>query len=424
MELREILKTLQLEDTYLAAIEPEWDQSEASFPAAIPAFLTPAEYRKKFECTGLDASLLPVLDDISAKIVSNPALLHLAWHCYQSQYFHPNPSFSKWPWFENILGENCTVFYLLILIAALPLTIKKYQEIGIPDEYAEAVCSRAGGYYATYKAGYNRHGINPGQLYWARHYTDAQILRIGRFEYWPMKIAGKYPFEAYKNNKTGKILTFRTDAPAYNLEGFCLSRDEDQSTAAFTGKYEKNDEYVTGTPINPEGTAAALTVKLDLKEWTLVLGSDDTVLDIHIPEGGRMTLEACGQSFKDALKFFEQYFPQTKVAGFACCSWIFYPLYEKVMPESNLAALMRELYLVPWPSGGTDGFYFLFGRDYDKQSTYPRDTSVRRAMLDELESGGSLRSGGMFFLAEHINLFGQKPYRTMLKVEDIKALAV
>ena len=126
MELREILKILQLEDTYLAAIEPNWDQSEASFPAEIPKFLTPAGYRKKFECTGLDASLLPVLDDISAKIVNNPALLHLAWHCYQSQFIYPNPSFAKWPWFENILGENCTVFYLLVLIAALPLTIRKY----------------------------------------------------------------------------------------------------------------------------------------------------------------------------------------------------------------------------------------------------------------------------------------------------------
>ena len=85
---------------------------------------------------------------------------------------------------------------------------------------------------------------------------------------------------------------------------------------------------------------------------------------------------------------------------------------------------MRELYLIPWTSCGTDGFYFLFGRDYDKQETYPRDTSVRRAMLDELESGGSLRTGGMFFLAEHIDLFGQKPYRGMLKVENLKLLAV
>ena len=76
MKLPDVLKTLQVEDTYLAAIEPEWDKSEASFPAAIPKFLTPAGYRKKFECTGLDPALLPVLDDISAKIVHNPALLH------------------------------------------------------------------------------------------------------------------------------------------------------------------------------------------------------------------------------------------------------------------------------------------------------------------------------------------------------------
>ncbi|MFA6104272.1 MAG: hypothetical protein WCV67_19195 [Victivallaceae bacterium] len=418
MELRDIMKALQLEDTCLAAIEPNWDKSAASFPAAIPEFLTPAGYRRNFEYTGLAASLLPVLDDISAKIVNNQELLHLAWHCYQSQYVYPNPSFAKWPWFENILGENSTVFYLLILIAALPLTIKKYQAMGIPEEYAAAICSRARGYYDTYKAGYNRHGINPGQLYWARLYTDAVIFRVGRFEYWPRQLDGQYPFEAYKNDKTGKVLALRTGGLNYNHEGYCLGSGEDQSMIAFTGKYEKTDEYVIGTPINPEGTAAAFNVKLDLREWTQVLGSDDIVLDIHIPEGGKMTLDLCEQSFKDALKFFEKYFPQTKISAFGCCSWIFYPLYEKTMPESNLAAFMRELYLVPWPSGCADGFYFIFGRDYDKQVTYPRDTSIRRAMLDELRTGGCLRSGGMFFLAEHIELFGQKPYRTMLKVED------
>ena len=424
MKLPDVLKNLQLEETYLVAIEPEWDKSEASFPAAIPAFLTPAGYRKKFECTGLDPALLPVLDDISAKIVNNPVLLHLAWHCYQSQFFYPDPSFAKWPWFENILGENCTVFYLLVLIAALPLTINKYQSMGIPEKYAEAICSRTSGYHDTYLAGYNRHGINPRQLYWSRHYTDAVLFRVGRFEYWPMKLEGKYFFEVYKNRKSGKVLTLTTSGLAYNQEGYCISGNEDPSTAAFTGKYEKTDEYVIGTPINPEGTATVFNVKLDLKEWTQVLGNNDIMLDLHIPEGGKMTLEACGQSFKAALKFFEQYFPQTRVAAFGCCSWIFYPLYEKIMPESNLAAFMRELYLVPRPSGGTDGFYFLFGRDYDKQADYPRDTSVRRAMLDELQSGRCLRSGGMFFLAEHIELFGQKPYRNVFKVDDFKTLAV
>jgi len=89
-------------------------------------------------------------------------------------------------------------------------------------------------------------------------------------------------------------------------------------------------------------------------------------------------MEVCEQSFKNALKLFEQYFTQTKVADFACCHWIFYPLYEKVMPESNLAALMCERYLVPWSSGSTDGLFFLFGRDYDKPSTYSCDTLVRR----------------------------------------------
>lgn len=425
MELQTALEALKLDKAkYLPVIEPNWEKSEASFPAGIPEFLTPAVYRDKYKCTGLDPAILPVLDDISAKIVNNPALLHLAWHCYQSQFVYPNPAFANWPWFEEVLGENSTVFYLLVMIATFPLVIRKYREKGIPEEYAAAICSRIRGYYDTYKAGYNRHGMNPAQLYWSRLYVDCVLFRVGRFEYWARPFKDKYNIEVYRNNRSGKILTLMTKDRHFTQDGNCLCHDEDPATAAFAADYVKTDEYVIGPPANPEGNVANFNVKLDLKEWTLMFSPEDICLELHIPEGGKMTLDVCKQSFKDGLAFYKQYFPEMKISAFVCASWIFSPLYEKVLPESNLAAFMRELYLVPWTSAGTDGFYFIFGRNYDKQSSYSRDNSVRRTMLDQLEAGRRLHTGGMFCLAEHVDLLGRQPYRTMFKVEDLKSLAI
>ncbi len=76
---------------------------------------------------------------------------------------------------------------------------------------------------------------------------------------------------------------------------------------------------------------------------------------------------------------------------------------------------MRELYLFPVRSSGNDGVYFIFGRADGDYRDYPRDNSVRRAMLDVLQPGGRLRCGGMFFLADELALFGQQPYRNMKK---------
>ncbi len=75
---------------------------------------------------------------------------------------------------------------------------------------------------------------------------------------------------------------------------------------------------------------------------------------------------------------------------------------------------MRELYLFPAISTGNDGVYFIFGRHDGDYKDYPRDNSVRRAMLDVLQNGGKLRSGSMFFLEEDMAHFGQQPYRSNL----------
>ena len=72
---------------------------------------------------------------------------------------------------------------------------------------------------------------------------------------------------------------------------------------------------------------------------------------------------------------------------------------------------MRQLYLSPWPSSGRDGLFFIFGHDNGDLKTYPRDNSIRRAMLDILDSGQKLRCGGMFILSENISSFGEEHYR-------------
>ena len=72
----------------------------------------------------------------------------------------------------------------------------------------------------------------------------------------------------------------------------------------------------------------------------------------------------------------------------------------------------RELYLFPIASGDRSGLYSMFGQDDVDPATAPRDTSLRRAVLDHLAQGGRLIAGGMFLLTEDFSHFGTQHYRS------------
>jgi hypothetical protein len=133
---------------------------------------------------------------------------------------------------------------------------------------------------------------------------------------------------------------------------------------------------------------------------------------MHIPPGGNMTLELCRDSIREAFAFFARFFPSRPVRAVLSKSWIFNTQFEERLPDSNLAKFMRELYLFPIASTGTDGLFFVFCREHPDRSTAPRKTALQRAMLDILERGGALRSGGMFFLKRDLPRFGTQHYRS------------
>jgi hypothetical protein len=74
----------------------------------------------------------------------------------------------------------------------------------------------------------------------------------------------------------------------------------------------------------------------------------------------------------------------------------------------------RELYLFPTPNrpDSRSGLYFVFGTDSVDPATAPRDTSMRRALLDHLTAGCRLLGGGMFLLLEDFEHYGTQVYRS------------
>jgi hypothetical protein len=124
-------------------------------------------------------------------------------------------------------------------------------------------------------------------------------------------------------------------------------------------------------------------------QFNLHPGGDGWVLNTHIPRTGPLTPEAVDSSFAEATRFFATYFPDYPTREFVCSSWLLDPAVTAAVPDSNLAAFQRRWQLTGegYP-GEADALFFVFSRRGPVElDSLPRDTSLRRAVLDRLTSG-------------------------------------
>jgi hypothetical protein len=256
-------------------------------------------------------------------------------------------------------------------------------------------------------------GVTVNTLFWMRHYPAGKLFRLGRFEY---KIEPfRQAIRVFRSRKTGETLALAPDGVRYSGEGHVDA--ENGWTATLTEK----EDTVTGFPISPYGMAVRTQVTLAKAEWECVLKTGDPILEMHIPAGGGMTVERCGDSMRRAAAFFRRYFPEKPVRAITCVSWIFNTQFEEIQPRmENLLAYQHELYLHPVTSSGRDGLWFIFLRDEFDPATLPRDTSLRRGVADFLAAGNFWRCGGMFFLLDDLERFGTQAYRAQWPVSVVE----
>jgi hypothetical protein len=372
-----------------------------------------------YEMTKSATDLEAWLDEIAMQIKKSPALKALFWHMHCKVAYYENISLKSWPKIIPALGKNSGMFYFFVALSLIDVFTEVFRNKGIPKEYTQACALWIGGTVQIHCSGNDDiPGMDKQQIPWIRHYINYELFRCGRFEYMNQHIPPWCP-EVFRRESDGLTIALCSPETRLDAEGFSIYRSDDAKDAISITTLTKIDSYVEGTPISPKGTALVETlVRLPLTEWTQVLGPGDFTPGVHIPAGGRMSLEICKDSFEKAMDFYKKYFPELKVKAFICASWIFSPDYERLLPESNLAKFMRELYLFPCPAAGKDGMFFLFGKEPDDHKGLPRDNSVRKAMLSILDEGKRLRTGGMLFLPEDINKFGTKHYQNKFEIPE------
>lgn len=144
-------------------------------------------------------------------------------------------------------------------------------------------------------------------------------------------------------------------------------------------------------------------------QFNLVQRADGWAVSTHIPESGPLTPEAVDVSFRQAVAFFAEYFPDYPTRVFHCGSWLLDPqLAEVLKPESNTVKFQKRWNLEGEPSiADEDAIFFVFRRRGEvDRSSLPKDTTLQRAIVDKLDSGGNWYSWNGVFAQSSL---GAKP---------------
>jgi hypothetical protein len=144
------------------------------------------------------------------------------------------------------------------------------------------------------------------------------------------------------------------------------------------------------------GTAIANT----LRDQGAVVDEKTPVLSIHIPDFcGPMSPEACDDSIARAREFFATYFPDDHIEYAVCHSWLLDPtLKQHLKPDSNIIRFQDRFQLSEGTWDSTVGIMqFVFGKTPDHIHSVPQDTSLQRAVVQHIASGGKWYGRGGWF---------------------------
>jgi hypothetical protein len=326
------------------------------------------------------------------------------------------------PAVEAKYGEDTSLFYLLLYLAALPHTWERYQRLDIGLDIFKATMLDFRFYIQDYFDSSNRWGYAMFGWIW-RHLT-IELFRLGRLQYLLMPFEGGVRAFRRKgeNTSTSSIILLanpemplRADGCAWGAGRPRNAEIPPENEETWRPIFESSADGWRGHTVSPYGWVEHSPTYLPAGEWEMILQPGDLVLEMHIPRKDLLNAETCGASYAQALDFFRRVFPDRPSKALFCHTWIFTAQLQQFLPpESNLVKFQREFYLYPQPGTVNYLWTFVFGAKHEDPLTAPRDTSLRRAVLDCLNSGGEIfdLAGLMFHSPQE---WGTQPYMTNSK---------
>ena len=415
-------RELKLDDTAAEKLFPGFAESARRFAAEEQIELTDAYLDRILPWVDLPEEDNAALRTFAARVRNDPTAALLFFHACRTLFFDAElKAICEWPDLQACFGDAHWLFYLLLSCAVFAPAEKSFRAAGLPEENLRLIGRKINASSWINKEAFGVPGYDRHALYWLRHYVTLAVIPVGRFEF-RLGTAQTYGIEIYRRRGDGAVLALAgCGGRPYGFRSDGAACPPDVPEAVSEGALTKTPYFVIGHALDAATGKSLGVVKLPLEEWQPVVTARTPVLEWHIPGGGGMMPEVTRKSLADGLAFFDRHFPALPApAAVMCASWAFWHRYEELRPQANPALVMRECYEFGRPVRGYNGFYFIFGANTPTElpGSPRRDTSIRRTMLDVLESDGFLSTGGVFILREDLTKWGRAPYRGELRCRD------
>lgn len=415
MQPEELCRALDLMDS-LEVISIGWDLSEESIPADCPDFLNP-EYVKQTCCE------LGMHDDMSGAVVRAAQMMaadkyvkRLAWHAYWLAFGadRSRGSFSRWPTFSGSSNERTGIpgnlFYVAVSLGAVNKVREAHARRGIPREVASSMLDRIVGIIDNYKKTHGEYGLAVASFNYFIIFFNGELFHLGRLQLHYNPFRGR--IRVYRHMQNDTVIALSEPDVAYRADGeFYIESRGDSPDGMWTSIFHETEEIVQGHPVIPRGKCLPHTITLDKSRWECVLQPKDDILQIHIPGRSKLDFDECGTSLEEAHLFFTRYFPERSYKAFVISSWLMDDLLEHMLPpESNLLRFQKEMYRFPSTGTTESALRWIFGSVPKDLTKAPRDTTLRRKVIDHVLAGGNMVGGGSFILRDDFD-WGSERYR-------------
>lgn len=362
------------------------------------------------EWAGLDPATVPSVIDAASRIDRDKAFRTLFAHVRHGLFVrqHLFDHRSSFPNVIETLGDLSGPFYLLIALSGTGPMRATHKALGIPDHVSRLTArdihvwineytTRGIPWDTEFRRPFDPMptGLHARGLAWISRSLVGQIVRVGRLQF--IHAPFRPPFTVRRHRTSGEISVFAEAGLVFDEAGWRL---KDDALGAFRSPAPSEGR---ATLIATNGRAIVDPVDIVPTDWKTLVGPGDSVLEIHIPEDGPMDFAQCGASFREAVEHYTTWYPDRPFRSFSCGSWLLDPQFQNYLSDSsNLVRFQRASHLFPLTRGqGRSGLLRIF--ESDDLPNLPRDTSLRRAYLDHLDTGGGWYGGGCVVLPSELD---------------------
>jgi len=379
-----------------------WDEAMQAMGAGDVPFLDIDKLPAKVKTAGLAADRVELLKGMVRTIGEDENLKAFAWFMYWRIFVVPEKGI---PWgapsLETRLGNMAGQFYMLLSLEWASVLRAYHEKLGYPSQVTEDTLVQIVSYEENHLRGNGGPGMYPGQFSWLATYLSMPYIKLGRFEYQLHPYGGGAV--AYRRQADWALMLLAEDGTRVGDNGLKLP-SEAPADVGWTAKLAEADGKVVGNLIDPAGYILKQEVSLDLSEWQAYLKAGDTVLDLHIPAGGKMDWDSMVESFKRATEFFKEHHADQSWKALVVTTWFMDPRLAEILPaDSNPILLQRCSYLYPnYPDPDSLWFVFLAPVKGADPAKLPRDTSLQRKLADFLVKGNVWHGGSFLILPEEV----------------------